>query len=301
MTERMGDEQLDREIRGFLAWQAEGVSGAPSATEMAGRISDRAGTAAAGLRVVPQLAWVLLAGLLVIALLGVLAVAANQPPPAPPLPVSYEAVFLRIEVVGDSHTVVVVGVNDEGRERQIARLPGAWAAFDISTTTDPPVYLSPTGAVSPTGLLAIPSDRGDAPLMMHWEIYDLHQPEEDPVAVAGVRHFIEDSRGGQSWGPRGAPRPRLVRRRVGLPSQWGNMCDLRRRAHRRIHDGDLAGGPRCSALGDRWIRGLCRPPRGSEQHGPPSTPRWHNGRSSARGRAAKLLSHPRRIGRRAGD
>jgi hypothetical protein len=200
MTERMGDEQLDREIRAFLAWQAEDVAGAPSATGMAARISERAGTAT-GLRVVPQLVWVLLAVLLVIALLGTLANVANQPPPAPPLPVSYEALFLRIEVVGETHAVVVVGVNDEGRERQIARLPGAWAAFDISTRTDPPVYVSPGGAVSPSGLLAVPSDRGDEPLMMHWEIFDLHQPQVDPVVVPGIRQLDVERPGDPVWGP----------------------------------------------------------------------------------------------------
>jgi hypothetical protein len=119
--------------------------------------------------------------------------------------VAYEAVFLRIEVVGDSHAVVVVGVNDEGRERQIARLPGAWAAHDISTITDPPVYLSPMGRVSPTGLLAIPSDRGDAPSMMHWEIFDLHEPQREPVVVSGIRQFIESMDsiwpGDAVWGP----------------------------------------------------------------------------------------------------
>jgi hypothetical protein len=131
----------------------------------------------------PQLAWILLAGLLVLALLGALAIVANQPPPAPPLPVGFEAVFLRIEVVGETHAVVVVGVNDEGRERKIARLPGAWAAHDIGVNEV--VYLSPKGAVSPTGLLAIPSDRDDPTSMMHMEIFDLHQPQVDPVVVPG--------------------------------------------------------------------------------------------------------------------
>ena len=43
MTERTGDDQIDREIRGFLTWQAADVAGAPSSTEMATRIGDRAG------------------------------------------------------------------------------------------------------------------------------------------------------------------------------------------------------------------------------------------------------------------
>lgn len=87
MSERMGDERFDHEMRGFLAWQAEDVAGAPSAVEVATRISARAGTATARLRVVPQLAWVLLAGLLVVALLGALATGANRQAPAPPLAV----------------------------------------------------------------------------------------------------------------------------------------------------------------------------------------------------------------------
>lgn len=88
MTERMSDERLDHEIRGFLAGQAEEVAGAPSATVVALRISERAGTATAGRRVAPQVAWVVLAGLLVFALLGALATGANRPQLAPPFAVT---------------------------------------------------------------------------------------------------------------------------------------------------------------------------------------------------------------------
>ena len=63
MTDRMRDEQLDREIRGFLAWQAEDITDAPTATEMAMQISSRAGLATAGVAPgAPQLVWVVLAG-----------------------------------------------------------------------------------------------------------------------------------------------------------------------------------------------------------------------------------------------
>lgn len=91
MTERMGDDLVDHEIGAFLAWQAEDVAGAPSPHEVATRISDRGRTARAGLPVAPQLVWVLLAGLLVIALLGALATGANQPPPGPPLALTKDA------------------------------------------------------------------------------------------------------------------------------------------------------------------------------------------------------------------
>jgi len=77
MTERLHDEQLDREIRTFLAWQAEKIAGAPSATEIATRISSRAGTRTAGLRLAPQLVWVVLAGLLIVALMVAVVIGAG--------------------------------------------------------------------------------------------------------------------------------------------------------------------------------------------------------------------------------
>ncbi len=85
MTDRMQDDQLDREIRAFLAWQAEQIAGAPTATEMAMRVSSHAGTATFGLRIAPRLVWVVLAGLLMAALLGATLIGANllQPRPLP--------------------------------------------------------------------------------------------------------------------------------------------------------------------------------------------------------------------------
>ena len=70
MTDRIPDEQLDREIRTLLAWQAEDIADAPSAIEMATRISERAGARTRGLRLTPQLVWVVLAGLLILTLIG---------------------------------------------------------------------------------------------------------------------------------------------------------------------------------------------------------------------------------------
>jgi Tol biopolymer transport system component len=65
MTHRLHDDQLDREIRTFLALQAEDVAGAPSAAEMAIRVSSHAGTRMIGPRLAPELVWVVLAVLLV--------------------------------------------------------------------------------------------------------------------------------------------------------------------------------------------------------------------------------------------
>jgi len=215
MTDRMHDEQLDRELRSFLAWQAEEIGDAPTATEIAARISSTVGTRTASSRLVPQLAWVVLAGLLLAALLGAMAVGALLQR-APSLPPSYEAVFLRLEVAGLSPEVRVVGVDKEGREREIARLPGAWAAYNIQATETEQGFLAPMGAVSPSGLLAMPSSRGEAvgrlPLMQ-WEIFDLHRPQAEPIVIPGISQDLEqlrstpsfgkgvDSRGGVFWGP----------------------------------------------------------------------------------------------------
>jgi hypothetical protein len=210
MSDRVGDEQLDREIRGFLAWQAEDIADAPTATEMTIRIGTRAGTRARGLRLTPQLVWVVLAGLLILALIGVAAGALSERQPIPrALSKAYEAIFLRLEVVDRTPTVLVVGVNTASRERQIARLPGAWAAYDIQASDTERGFLAPMGAVSPNGLLAVPS--GGGALMMHWEIFDLHRPQVEPIVISGMEQFIEqlrgtpywkvDTRGGVFWGP----------------------------------------------------------------------------------------------------
>ena len=103
---------------------------------------------------------------------------------------AYEAVFLRTKVIDGSPEVVVVGVDDGGREREIARLRDAWVAYQLQSGG----YLAPTGAVSPSGLLAIPvSDAGsDQPLpRMHWEIVDLRRSAMTPVVVPGIDLGLE--------------------------------------------------------------------------------------------------------------
>jgi hypothetical protein len=71
MTERERDETFDLQLHDFLAWQASDTAGAPSATEVAARISSRVGAPSTALRLaLPRLAWVVLAGLLIAALLG---------------------------------------------------------------------------------------------------------------------------------------------------------------------------------------------------------------------------------------
>jgi hypothetical protein len=125
----------------------------------------------------------------------------------------YEAVFLRLEVVDDTHEVVVVGVNPQGEEREIARLPGAWVAF---APDSPGRYLRPMGAVSTTGLLAMPRGNPGSKslserLMMQWEIFDLLRPAAGPVIIDGVRENVDfvnnipyyeyDPRPGAFWGP----------------------------------------------------------------------------------------------------
>src|SRR5436190_14673784 len=77
MTQRLRDDQLDREISNFLALRASEIANAPSAAEMAARISSRVGTRTAGRRLAPQLVWVVLAGLLIAALIGAVLVGAT--------------------------------------------------------------------------------------------------------------------------------------------------------------------------------------------------------------------------------
>ena len=158
----------------------------------------------------PALVWLIVALLLTIALLGTIAGIGGFPR-NDPIRTSYEAVFLRLEVVDRSPVVQVVSVNVEGREREIARLAGAWVAYDIQTSATEGGFLAPMGAVSPTGLLALPSDRGDADLQMHWEVFDLHRPQAEPIVIPGIEQFVEqlrdtpyfrvNPRGGVFWGP----------------------------------------------------------------------------------------------------
>jgi hypothetical protein len=72
MTERMADTQLDREIRTFLAWQADDLAGAPSAREMAARVGEHAGARGVPVfgRSQQRLAQVLLVAALLALLIG---------------------------------------------------------------------------------------------------------------------------------------------------------------------------------------------------------------------------------------
>jgi hypothetical protein len=232
MTDRLRDDQLDNDIRSFLAWRAEDIGDAPTATEVAMRIKAPSGTRTLVPGISAQLAWLLIAALLVVALIGAavaganllredralvvvdatptvaptasLAPTANVTPTASP---SYEAVFLRLETVGDSRQVIVVAVNAEGHEREIARPPGAWYVGD----RDLGAGRAPMGAVSPSGLLAIPS--GGDNIWLRWKIFDLRDPQAEPTVVSGISeqridqpsatpswHFVV-FRGGVFWGP----------------------------------------------------------------------------------------------------
>jgi hypothetical protein len=127
--------------------------------------------------------------------------------PGAPEGASYEAVFLRLEVAAGIPEVVVLGVNTVGVERQIARLTGAWLAYTSSSLGGG--YLAPMGAVSPGGLLAIPSG---ALWNMQWMVYDLHNPQAEPIVVPGIIQDFEqfsltpyfslnEGRPGVFWGP----------------------------------------------------------------------------------------------------
>src|SRR5688500_12157602 len=107
----MRDEHFDHELRGFLAEYAEDVGDAPTATDMAVRVSARIrrGTPA-GLRLSTRPAWAVLAGLLLLALLGALVAGRFAPRPESG-PLGYEAVFLRLEVIDAAPIVIVSGVN----------------------------------------------------------------------------------------------------------------------------------------------------------------------------------------------
>jgi hypothetical protein len=203
---RLPDEDLDREIRLFLVESAENVADAPSAMEVAMGVSSR--VRSRGWRpfdLMPGLAWALIAGLLMVALAGALLAAARREQPAPP-PVAYEAVFLRFGEarVGPGADVVVVGIDALGRERLIANLPDATFRHG---------FQAPMGAVSNTGLLALPSI--EANFLFHWEILDLNHPALAPIAVAGIVQDLEQLgrtpfdqadpasrlQGGPLWGP----------------------------------------------------------------------------------------------------
>jgi hypothetical protein len=219
MTDQMRDDQLDNDIRSFLAWRAEDINGAPTATEVAMGINARSGTRHTVPGISAQLAWVLIAALLAVGLIGAAVVGANllrddralvvvdpTPSVAPTAGPSYEAVFLRLETVGDSRQVIVVAVNADGHEREIARPPGAWYVGNRDLGG-----MAPMGAVSSSGLLAIPSG-GDNP-WLRWKIFDLRNPQAEPTVVSDIPETNMDllratpswhrvyGRGSVFWGP----------------------------------------------------------------------------------------------------
>jgi hypothetical protein len=209
MTDRTHDQGFEREIRRFLAQEAEDLGAAPRAMEMAARVATRVGSGAPGLRVSPRLGLVALVGLLLLALAGGL-IAVGMLPRQTDVPQqkshAYEAVFLRDgALVGGFTEILVVGVNAQGRERAIATLTGSWLPLAGPKA-------APGAAVSPSGLLALASNTGEAGAgMVFWEIVDLHRPQVHPIIIPGVRQWVEElretpyywvnTRGGAFWGP----------------------------------------------------------------------------------------------------
>lgn len=77
MTDHLRDDQLDHDIRRFLAWQAEDIADAPTATEVTMGIKARSGSRRVVLGISTQLAWLLIAALLAVGLIGAAVVGAN--------------------------------------------------------------------------------------------------------------------------------------------------------------------------------------------------------------------------------
>src|SRR5215212_686311 len=123
MTHRLHDDELDRHIRQALASRADDISQAPTIEEMGIRVTSRTKALTASPRVTPQLAWAVLAALLLVAVASAVVISGMFPPTdsvrpnstdaSPPVAaaVAYEAVFLRLEVMDDATLVHVVGVN----------------------------------------------------------------------------------------------------------------------------------------------------------------------------------------------
>jgi hypothetical protein len=179
MTERLRDDQLDDDIRRFLAWQAEDIADAPTATEVAMRITAprRARSLVPG--VAAQLAWLPIAALLAVALIGAAVVGANLVRDDRGLVVvdptaSYEAVFLRRDPSTD---VLVIAVNAQGRERVVTRLEKAWS--NVPTP-------APAGVISPSGLLVMPTTGGLGHFGVQWKVYDVLSSEAKPIVIPGI-------------------------------------------------------------------------------------------------------------------
>ena len=208
MTERLRDDQLDREICSFLGWQAEDVAEAPGATEMALRIGSRVPRAPAWPRLQGQRVWIALAVLLMGLVATGTLVSGMLPPRFDDVQRSYEAVFLRLEEAGPDIDVIVVAVNAQGGEREIVHLPTLSASSRYGAD-GPNLMLGKVGAVSTTGLLALPRTTGN--YLFRWEIVDLHRPGAAPIVVPGIEqdydvrtyHFTDSTAGRPValWGP----------------------------------------------------------------------------------------------------
>jgi hypothetical protein len=142
------------------------------------RLSSRVGQRTYGHRPTPQVAWVALGALLIVALAATLVAGSMLlRHDAPPLSRAYEAVFLRPSFSAGEPIVQVVGVSTDGSEREVASLP-----VDTGYRT--------VGVLSPSGLLALPSSTGSVS-MMRWEIFDLHRANARPLAVPGILQNAE--------------------------------------------------------------------------------------------------------------
>ena len=131
MSDPRRDEQFDNELLAFLAAEAGDRRGVRSAAEIAMRISPapRAGTF--GTRTgLSRLAWLILAGLLAIALLGAVLIGvggrrdslAVVPTPSPSAgSTTYAPIFLRL----DDGELAAIRVDANGGETELLRLPNA--------------------------------------------------------------------------------------------------------------------------------------------------------------------------------
>ena len=197
-------ELFDQELRAFLAVEAEDRRGVPSAAEVAMRMSAAPGVASLGRGSGISLAWLILAGLLAIALAGVVLIGVGGQRdrlavvPAPSASsTAYAPVFLRLT---DDGELIVVRVDADGGETELLQLPDAFLLGDYRYG----------GAISTRGLLAVPRP---AALQFHWEIFDLVEPGTEPIVVPGTEQAMEpflweapyvgrSDRGGAFWGPR---------------------------------------------------------------------------------------------------
>jgi hypothetical protein len=148
MTERERDETFDLQLHDFLAWQASDTAGAPTSTDVAARISSRLGAPATDLRLaLPRLVWVVLAGLLIVALAGLGLVGAGLVRPHPlsvvpaPSPIRTPAASAtpngQLVATGSASTAIgqLSWTSLRGDETnipggEVSEVPGGFAAFE---------------------------------------------------------------------------------------------------------------------------------------------------------------------------